>query len=135
MNFFWGGGYSLFNGTFVSPHFTLEIHYTVQSLQKGPLLRFVIFGSLVSRHAEFVNIPLVKLPVGAALAFRSCPQVHKFLLNALALENIPINSVALETFHMDKSRLNDDAPEKAYENNSTFDTSQADILPLNELAY
>ena len=75
-----------FNGTVVLQQFS-NYHYTVQSLQNGPLRRFVIFGSLVSRHAEFVNTPLVRLPVGAALAFKSCPQVHKFLLNALALEN------------------------------------------------
>lgn len=89
----------------------------------------------MSRHADPVNMPRVRLPVAALLASTRGPQAHKSLLKALALENIPIIVVALDTFHDDKSRLNDDAPENAYVNSSTLETSHWDRSPLKALAY
>jgi hypothetical protein len=44
-------------------------------------------GSLLSKHADEMNMPLVRFPVGALLTSKSGPQEHKFLLNDLALEN------------------------------------------------
>ena len=46
-----------------------------------------MLGSVVLRHADDVNKPLVKLPVGTKVRFRSDPHEQRLLLNAFALEN------------------------------------------------
>ena len=62
-------------------------NYAEQSRQNGPSVTFARLGSLVSRQADDVNMPRVKLPVGTKLTFRSGPHEQRSLLNAFALEN------------------------------------------------
>jgi hypothetical protein len=65
----------------------LATPHAEQSWQKGPWVMLAVLGSPVLRQADDVNKPLVKLPVGTKVRFRSGPHEQRLLLNAFALEN------------------------------------------------